>query len=100
MKKIIRKVIQKRPSLNVDFYKHSQEVINLINEYADKGETPKYKTYMSDDGLSYTIETTFKNLDYYYALGNEPLILDAVDKRQSYCQIKNINFTIEEINEN
>jgi hypothetical protein len=43
MKKIIRKVIQKRPSLNVDFYKHSQEVINLINEYADKGETPKYR---------------------------------------------------------
>jgi hypothetical protein len=50
--------------------------------------------------MNMLIKEKRQNIDYYYALGNEPLILDAVDKRQSYCQIKNINFTIEEINEN
>jgi hypothetical protein len=98
MTNVVRKVIQTRPSIDVDFYVHTQEVVDLINEYAKKGKTAQYKTYTSSDGLTYTMETNFYDLDYYYELGNEPIILDAMDKRQTHCENNNISYTVEETN--
>jgi len=57
---ITRKLIQQRPNTSVDFYTPSDEVINLINEYAESD----LQSTVSDDNLVKTISYTLSNENY------------------------------------
>jgi hypothetical protein len=96
MTKIVRKIIQKRPSLDVEFFTPTDEVISRLNEYAAQGKSEPYKSYISSDGLEKTIELVFNSLDYFAEMGNETLMLNSSDKRHLYCEKHNICYKIEE----
>jgi len=88
---ITRKLIQQRPNTSVDFYTPSDEVINLINEYAESD----LQSTVSDDNLVKTISYTLSN-ENYTSLGNIDTVINAKQDRLDYCNTNLISFNIVE----
>jgi len=88
---ITRKLIQQRPNTSVDFYTPSDEVINLINEYAESD----LQSTVSDDNLVKTISYTLSN-ENYTSLGSISTIINAQQDRLNYCNTNLISFNIVE----
>jgi len=88
---ITRKLIQQRPNTSVDFYTPSDEVINLINEYAESD----LQSTVSDDNLVKTISYTLSN-ENYTSLGSISTIINAKQDRLDYCNTNLISFNIVE----
>ena len=88
---ITRKLIQQRPNTSVDFYTPSDEVINLINEYAESD----LQSTVSDDNLVKTISYTLSN-ENYTSLGNIDTVINAQQDRLDYCNTNLISFNIVE----
>jgi hypothetical protein len=88
---ITRKLIQQRPNTSVAFYTPSDEVINLINEYAEND----LQSTVSDDNLVKTISYTLSNENYTY-LGNIDTVINAKQDRLDYCNANLISFSVEE----
>ncbi len=88
---ITRKLIQQRPNTSVDFYTPSDEVINLINEYAESD----LQSTVSDDNLVKTISYTLSN-ENYTSLGSISTIINAQQDRLDYCNTNLISFNIVE----
>ena len=88
---ITRKLIQQRPNTSVDFYTPSDEVINLINEYAESD----LQSTVSDDNLVKTISYTLSD-ENYTSLGSISTIINAQQDRLDYCNDNLISFSVEE----
>jgi len=88
---ITRKLIQQRPNTSVDFYTPSDEVINLINEYAESD----LQSTVSDDNLVKTISYTLSD-ENYTSLGSISTIINAQQDRLDYCNTNLISFNIVE----
>ena len=88
---ITRKLIQQRPNTSVDFYTPSDEVINLINEYAESD----LQSTVSDDNLVKTISYTLSD-ENYTSLGSISTIINAQQDRLNYCNTNLISFNIVE----
>ena len=88
---ITRKLIQQRPNTSVAFYTPSDEVINLINEYAEND----LQSTVSDDNLVKTISYTLSN-ENYTSLGKIDTVINAKQDRLSYCNANSISFSVEE----
>jgi len=88
---ITRKLIQQRPNTSVDFYTPSDEVINLINEYAESD----LQSTVSDDNLVKTISYTLSN-ENYTSLRSISTIINAQQDRLDYCNTNLISFNIVE----
>jgi hypothetical protein len=94
MTTIIRKIVQTRPSLSVNFFYHSKDVIDKINDFANKGRSNFYKLYESEDGYTLTSEQVFYDILCRDELGNDPLIEEAMNKRRLYCKKYNIKYEV------
>lgn len=88
---ITRKLIQQRPNTSVAFYTPSDEVINLINEYAEND----LQSTVSDDNLVKTISFTLSP-ENYTSLRAISTIINAQQDRLNYCNDNLISFSVEE----
>lgn len=90
---IIHTLVTTRPSVDIPFYDPSTESKNLQAQYRRSGAIVSRHVFMSGDGLTRTVVTTFLDKVSYEKLAKEPQMMNRGFERRNY----NIEHGIDEV---
>ena len=93
------KLIQQRPSTEVDFWATDQaDIIARVEEYKTAGKIISYDFTgtISEDLLVKTMSVTFNNDDTYQEYINDDILNANTNKRVKHCEDNSISWSIEE----
>lgn len=97
----IRRLIQTRPNINVNFFTPGESVSNLINTYISSGKIlESYTSTTSDDNLSNTISIKFNNETSWYEFANENIAIISKNEKNNYCESNSISWSVENVEDN
>lgn len=97
----IRRLIQTRPNINVNFFTPGEGVSNLINTYISSGKIlESYTSTTSDDNLSNTISIKFNNETSWYEFANETIAIESKNEKNNYCELNSISWSVENVEDN
>ena len=92
----IRKIIQERPSEDVEFYSPEEKTINKINEYVSLGKTTGLETTISENNLVKTMTIEFTTEEDFVNYINEDIILTSSANAIKYMANNQIAFSLED----
>ena len=92
----IRKLIQERPSEDVEFYSPGEITVNKINEYVSAGKTTGLETTISIDNLVKTMTIEFTTEEDFINYVNEDTILTSAANAIEYLEDNEIAFSLED----
>jgi len=92
----IRKLIQERPSEDVEFYSPGEITVNKINEYVSAGKTTGLETTISENNLVKTMTIEFTTEEDFINYVNEDTILTSADNAIQYMDDNKIAFSLED----
>lgn len=93
------KLIQQRPSTEVDFWATDQaDIIARVEEYKTAGKIISYDFTgtISEDLLVKTMSVTFNNDDAYQEYINDDILNVNTNKRVDHCEDNSISWSVEE----
>jgi len=91
-----RKLIQERPSEDVEFYSPGEITVNKINEYVSAGKTTGLETTISENNLVKTMTIEFTTEEDFINYVNEDTILTSADNAIQYMDDNKIAFSLED----
>ena len=92
-----RKLIQERPSEDVEFYSPGEITVNKINEYVSAGKTTGLETTISENNLVKTMTIEFTTEEDFINYVNEDTILTSADNAIQYMDDNKIAFSLEDV---
>ena len=93
------KLIQQRPSTEVDFWSTDQaDIIARVEEHKTAGKIISYDFTgtISEDLLVKTMSVTFNNKDAYLDYLNDDVLNVNTNKRVKHCEDNSISWSVEE----
>tara|TARA_X000000368_G_C22715624_1_gene572962 strand:- start:12 stop:311 length:300 start_codon:yes stop_codon:yes gene_type:complete len=96
---VTHKLIQQRPSAEVDFWSTDQaDIIARVEEYKTAGKIISYDFTgtISEDLLVKTMSVTFNNDDAYQEYMNDDILNVNTDKRVKHCEDNSISWSVEQ----
>ena len=91
------KLIQQRPSVNVNFYEPTESFKTLKTEFINAGKMKETITTISEDGLTRSSLAEWTTLDDYFDFLNDDRLIENNQLREMYNETNLISFSLEDI---
>lgn len=91
------KLIQQRPSVNVNFYEPTESFGTLKTEFINAGKMKETITTISEDGLTRSTLAEWTTLDDYINFINDDRLIKNNQLRDLHNKTNLISFSIEDI---
>lgn len=96
--RIQNKLMQQRPSLDVDFFNASDNFKQLKQEYILQGKLEDSGASFSDDNLTKTWTLTYSTEEDYLSFKDEIYTREYMNQMYEYNQANKISFSVEQHN--
>ena len=91
------KLIQQRPSVEVNFYEPTESFLTLKTEFINAGKMKETITTISEDGLTRSTVAEWTTLDDYIQFVNDERLIENSELRNLHNETNLISFSLEDI---
>jgi len=91
------KLIQQRPSVDVNFYEPTELFLTLKTQFINAGKMKETVTTVSEDGLTRTTDAEWTTLNDYVEFVNDDRSVENGSLRDLHNETNLISFSIEDI---
>ena len=91
------KLIQQRPSVDVNFYEPIESFLTLKTQFINAGKMKETVTTVSEDGLTRTTDAEWTTINDYVEFVNDDRSIQNGNLRNLHNETNLISFSIEDI---